>query len=181
MSKALEKVPETLAELKAMLPELTAQAVDEGKQSVDVTAQSTQAATTERERILGLAAIQFGEAAGAKFASLVATNMTVEQFKAVKALNPDPPLITATAIDAAALAEQKKRDEMLNALLASGAANVGADGLPLNATSGKDWLTLVDEYAALNKCSKVEAMQAVTGKYPDKHRAYIVAANQRRA
>ena len=163
----------TLADLTAAYPEFAAELRAEGVKSVDLAAASTTAGATERDRILGLVAIQFGEDAGTRFKTLAESGISVEQFRAIRALNPE------TAPAPAAGKEQQTKEQLLAALATSGAPDVGADGKPL--TQGdKDYMTLVEEYMTVHTCSKVAAMQAVTAAHPELHREFIEKANEGR-
>ena len=163
----------TLADLTAAYPEFAAELRAEGVKSVDLAAASTTAGATERDRILGLVAIQFGEDAGTRFKTLAESGISVEQFRAIRALNPE------TAPAPAAGKEQQTKEQLLAALATSGAPDVGADGKPL--TQGdKDYMTLVEEYMTVHTCSKVAAMQAVTAAHPELHREFIKKANEGR-
>ncbi len=164
----------TLAELVAAYPEFAAELRAEGVRSVDLAAASKTAVASERDRILGLAAIQFGEAGG-KFKTIVESGVTTEQLTAIRALNPEQP---AAQADQAAGKEQQTKEQLLAALAQSGAPQVGADSTTHQ--GGKDYMTLVEEYMAANKCSKLVAMQAVTAAHPDVHREFIKKANEGR-
>lgn len=113
----------TIIQLAAAYPELVAQmqqaAREEGVNSVDVLVVGNEAATKERTRILGLAAIQFGQEASDKFTAVVASGVTVEQFQAITALNPPPaPAAPPTKGD-------ETRRRMLTAIEGVGAENPG--------------------------------------------------------
>jgi signal peptide peptidase SppA len=154
----------TSVQLAAAYPELVAQIRDEAAKGVDLAKPRTEGASAEKERILGLAAIQFGEEPGGKFKALVDSGISVEAFKAVKALEPPPAKTDESA-------EDKKKAEMLAAIKASGAANPGAG--KGDTASGKDFLALVDEYEAVHKVPRHTALQKVMGLHPEKHREYI--------
>jgi hypothetical protein len=166
MPKALEKVPETLIELEGFLPELVAQAREEGKKSVDVEVVKKDAASKEKERILGLVETVLGEEVGKKMKTVIESGVTTEQFKAIENITPK----------GSATGDEKFKTEMLEAIKKAGAANVGSDGG--DGGQKKDYMTMVEEYQRDHKCTKLEAMQAITAKHPDVHKEYIKKANE---
>jgi hypothetical protein len=176
MPKALEKVPETVADLKTALPELCAQIERDAVATVDTTTPVTAAVQAERDRIFGILALEIGEEASASLSALVATGITVDQLTAIKALQHPTPAQTP-----AASSESAKKDQLLAAIIAAGATNAGLGGKGDQTVSNKDYMTLVDEYAAAHTCSRSDAMQAITRKHPDKHKEYIRKQNEGRA
>ena len=134
-------------------------------------------AAAEQARILGLAQVQFGEDAGSKFKAVVTAGTTVEQFKAIMALNP-PAAPAAPAVPAAGL-EQKMREDLLAAIGQAGKFNVGA-GAGGEVTAGKTFEELMTGYRFLHKCTKGEALTACMEAYPKEHEAYLQAANTRK-
>lgn len=168
-SKILKKEKKimNLQELTAEYPDLIAQIREEGVKSVDLAAAKNEAVQTEKERILGLAKIQFGEETSKKFEAIVESNVTVAQFEAVSAINPAP--------------EPKKADTqaaMLEAIHKAGAENPGANaGEAGEGGSGKDYMSQVNEHKLLMKCSTTDAMQAVMKKDPAAHEAYLASVN----
>jgi len=162
-----KNVPQTVVQLAAAYPALVEAIRKEGKDSVDLGAARTEAGKVERDRILGLVAIQFGAEAGEKFKAIVEAGVTVEQFKAIQAVNPPA---------AEADPDKGKRDEMLGAIKGAGAANPGAGKAKVPAGE-KDFMALVAEYVAVNKTTKTVAMQAVMKEHPEAHRAYIARCN----
>jgi hypothetical protein len=163
MSEQTPKVPTTVEQLAATYPDLVAQVRDQGAKSVNLEAARADGAKAERERILGLVSAQFGEEPGGKFKTIVEAGISVEAFKAVRAMNPEA--------SAAESEEEKKKKEMLAAIQAAGAGNPG--GGKTDTAANKDYLTLVDEYAAVNKVSKNEALKKVAALHPDRHQEYI--------
>lgn len=158
-----QKDIKTTVQLAAAFPELVAQLREEAVKGVDLSAARKDGAATERERILGLVAIQFGEESGSKFKTIVETGVSVEAFKAIRAMNPEA--------SASASEEDKKKKELLAAIQAAGPDNPG--GGKADTASGKDFLTLVDEHVQIHKCKRTEAMQAVIKAHPDKHHEYL--------
>lgn len=120
------------------------------------------AKTEERDRILGLVNIQFGEDEGKKFKAVVETGVTVDQFAAIRKTQPKQ-ISTDT------------QNQMLEAIHRAGAEDVGHDSH--QAGAGKDFLTQVEEHAALHKCTRTIAMQAVMRKDPKAHEAYLNSVN----
>lgn len=120
------------------------------------------AKTQEKDRILGLVNIQFGEDAGEKFKAVVETGVTVDQFAAIRKTQP-------------AQASTDTQAQMLAAIHKTGAEDAGQGGQ--HAGAGKDFLVQVDEHVALHKCSKTVAMQEVIKKDPAAHEAYLKSVN----
>jgi signal peptide peptidase SppA len=112
----MEKL-QSLGELVAAYPEFAAQLREEGRASVDINAAGADKVTAERERILGLAAIQFGEEAGKRFGDIVASGVAVDQYKAIAAVNP--PVGAETP-------ESKRMAELLAAINQTGKESPGA-------------------------------------------------------
>lgn len=166
-----ENAPTTVVQLAAMYPDLVAAARKEGADSVDLESVRAEACKTERERIIGLASINFGAEAGEKFKAVVEAGVSVEQFTAIMALAPKSEAAGTES------SEEKNRQEMLAAIQSSGPDNPGSGTEKVNTSAGKDFMTLVNEYAAMNKTSKTEAMQAVMKDHPEAHRAYIDKCN----
>jgi len=113
---------ESIAQLEAECPDLIKQIREQAAASVDTAPARSDGALAERDRILGLAAVQFGPDAAAKFTAIVSSGVTVEQMQAIAALNPKAEAPKESK-EAEALAAQKQ--EMLAALQASGAQNPG--------------------------------------------------------
>jgi hypothetical protein len=176
MPKAIEKVPETVAELKTTLPELCAQLESDAKMSVDVQGQAAAARTEERDRILGLVTVEFGDEAGAKFQALVSTGVTVDQLKAIKAMNPP---VTVTAIPGQD-AEARAKQEILDALKKTGAENPGAGGNERPKAVGKNFLTLVKTYQDEYGVKRSVAIKETIAAHPDAHAAYLAEANPKK-
>lgn len=122
-SKAV-KIPETLAELEQLLPDLVAQAREEGKASVDreavraeVSAEAADKAKKETDRIMSLIAAMVGPEAGAQFSAIIASGVTAEQAKA----------LNITLATPAQAKEDQVRADLLAAITAAGADNPGHD------------------------------------------------------
>lgn len=174
MPKAIEKVPETVAELKAALPDLCARIEEDAKASIDTAAIAACAVTAALDRVWGIIAVEMGDEISASLSTLAATGITVDQLKAVKALQPPPASAGPTP-------EGTTKAALLAAITNSGAPNPGQGGPATPPDSDKDYMTLVEEYAATHTCSRSDAMQAVTRKHPAKHKEYIKKQNEGRA
>jgi len=158
----------TVAALGAAYPDLVTQIREEaqaqGVASIDQDKLKTDSANMERDRILGLVAIQFGAEAGDKFRAIVEAGVTVEQFEAIRAVEPPAEGISA---------EDKKQAEMLAAIQGAGADNPGAGGELGASTQGK---TFDDEVMRLMKdenLSRANAVRKIVAENPDLHKAYL--------
>lgn len=159
----------TIEQLAAAYPELVTAIREQAVADVDLKAPVEAAAQAERTRILGLMETVFGAKARDEFTSIVNTGVTVEQLQAIRRATPEP-----QGKEEALVATEKGK--MLNAITAAGAGPVGAgDG---KESEQKEYMVLVNEYIAANKCSMTAALQAVTKAHPDKHREYIKKANE---
>jgi signal peptide peptidase SppA len=123
----------------------------------------------ENERFFGLVGLLFGEEATAKLKAVVDTGTTPDQLKAIIGVTGN-----AQAKESVKGKEQQTKEALLTGIIAAGAQNVGAGG---DANADKDYMTLVSEYRAAKKCNLLAAMQAMTAAYPEKHDAYLKAAN----
>lgn len=166
-----------LKEFKTKYPDITKALVDEGNnagyvkgfedgetagiEKVSKENQDTVRAQ-EKDRVLGLVNIQFGEDAGKTFKAVVETGVTVDQFAAIQKTQPKQ-ISTDT------------QSQMLEAIHKAGAEDAGHGGH--QAGTGKDFLVQVDEHVALHKCSKTVAMQEVIKKDPAAHEAYLKSVN----
>jgi signal peptide peptidase SppA len=165
-------IPQTVEQLAVALPELAEALRAEGEKRVDLKTARKEAAQAENDRILGIAAVQFGDEAGEKFKAVVATGVTVDQFKAIRGTAP----ADTTSTEAAGV--QKVKGETLAAIQEAGAGNPGTgDNTATGSDGDKDFMTLVEDHRAQHKCGQVEAMQAVMKKNPKVHAAYISSMN----
>lgn len=121
-----ERMPETLAELRELCPELVAQAVEEGRQGVDVEALKAEAvkeaqgqAAAQVERIYGIIGAAINSDAADQIRVIVDSGVTVEQFKAV-----GRPLAVTESDSEKELA---LKAGLLEAIKSSGAENPGHD------------------------------------------------------
>ena len=172
---AMEKF-NTLAELTAAYPEFAAQLKKEGAESVNLATATEKGTADERKRVLDLLAAVMGDEDGARITALVNAVTPAEMLKASREIDSARASAQASGTDSPAEAQRKQ--EILNALKTSGAPAAGA-GDPAAAMGGKDYMALVDEYAAAHKCSKFQAMQAVNRVHPDARQAYIAGANKK--
>jgi len=155
--------PITLDRLEAEAPELVGKIRDAAAAAVDMEPARAEGAASERDRILGLAEVQFGEEQAARLKGLVDSAITVDQFKAVRALDPTPAVEKIEP-------KTEKMDEMLTAIQAAGAANPGADsapGGPVSFTAA--WQGIKTEKG----CSAEQAMKEAVRTYPDLHAAFL--------
>jgi signal peptide peptidase SppA len=160
----------TIQELKKAYPELCDKLIEEGAAGVNKEDIRKKAAEDERGRILGLAAVQFGQD-GEKFKAIVDSGVTVEQFKAIQATlpaQPDPDGAESAAVQAA-------KDQMLDALHQGSPENPGANNGVQN--NEKNFMTMVKEYQSVHKCGRVAAMQEVMKEHPEAHAAYLKSVN----
>lgn len=162
MKPEIKSIEDLRALAPALLQEAENRAMEIGASTVDMGPVKKEAADAERARILGLAKVHFGEDDGAKFESLINSNMTVEQYQAAVAAIGKPE------------AKKDTQAEALAALKASGAENPGS-GNP--GESGKGYMELVEEYRAMHKCSKTDAMMAVNRTNPKARQEYLEKVN----
>lgn len=168
MGKALEKVPETLAELKAALPELTALAIEEGR--AQAAAATVDAVKAEQERIVGLIGASTDDETGAKFRAAILSGMTPEALKTLGvSLIPAGDAVLKAEVDAL-------KAKNLELLKATGSENPGADA-GHKPESGKDYMSLVRDYKAAHACTTTKAMMAINAEHPEVHERYIDTAN----
>ncbi len=158
----------TIEQLAAAYPALVASIREEGVKSVDVSVIKAEAVKIEKEKIIGLALIYLGDDAGQKFKAIVESGITIEAFKAVWKIVPDAKVTDDV--------ETKKKEELLAAINAAGAVNPGSGKQPVN-TGGNDFMSVVDEYIALHKCSKTDAMKKVIAENPELHEEYLKKVN----
>jgi hypothetical protein len=166
----------SIEDLKAKYPELVQEIEDKARDGVNneqtLKSVAGEARTQERDRILGLADVQFGEEGGQKFRAVVDSGVTVEQFKAVSEVTGKAPVEEPESDEANTVNDAKK--EMLDAIEGAGAENPGSGN-----SSGQqaNFMKLVDDYQKEHKCSKYEAMQAVNRENPDLRKSYLKSVN----
>ena len=121
-----ERMPETLAELKELCPELVTQAIEEGKQSVDLNAVRVEAisevtaqANEHADRIYGIIGVAVHPDVADQIKAIVESGVTAEQFKAIGKPLSFPGSDSEKELNLKA--------SLLEALKASGADNPGHD------------------------------------------------------
>lgn len=165
---------ENVEQLRTEYPELVKQIEDNARAGVDLKTVETQAAAAENSRIVGLAKIQFGEEEGEKFANVVKSGVSVEQLKAVTAINGKREVAAQKSDEQESIESAKA--ETLEAIKAAGPANPGSDG---NLKTAKQtYMQAVDEYQREKKCSRFVAMQEINRRNPQLRQDYIKAINQ---
>lgn len=164
--KTMDKI--TLETLRADAPDLVAQLRDEGRAEAarESETKTAEAVTAESVRILGLAAVMFGEEDGAKFTALVESGITVDQYKAVKGASGDKEEKAGEELKARILAELQNEDKV----------NLGPDGKPLAASCDDDFMALVEEYRTKRNYTKGAAIQAVAASHPEAHQEWLKKA-----
>jgi hypothetical protein len=171
MPKALEKVPETLAELQAALPELYSQAVDLGKASIDAKALTEQAVTAERDRIVGLVTAASSPELGEKLRAAITSGVTAEGLKAL-GVTLAPDASGDTAVLKAEIVSLKAAN--LDLLKKTGSTEVGTDTGKIMG-SKPEFFTLVAAYRKEHNCNRAEAIKAVVHNNPEAHDAYVAS------
>lgn len=121
-----EKMPETLAELKELCPDLVAQAIEEGRQGIDVEALRTETAAAEQakaaqqvDHIYAVIGAAISEDVARQIMVIVDSGVTIEQFTAVGK--------TISIPGSDSEKELKLKAELLEQLKTSGAQNPGHD------------------------------------------------------
>jgi hypothetical protein len=164
MDKKDQNKIETVDVLTAAFPELVMEAQDKAVEAVREKTRQ-EAITEERDRIIELVDIQFGEEQAAGLRKVIEEGVTSSQLKAIKALTPEPPEDDP---------EDLKQAEMLKAIQDAGSDNPGADG---DQGDEKDFMVRVEEYKLANKCRLIDAIGAVSRQDPKAHEAYIRRVN----
>ena len=167
------QIPKSIEELTVMYPDLVAgirkEEQEANKMNVEnIKAEAATVATTaEKDRIVGLAKVHFGEETAGKFEAIINTGVTVEQYQAIR---PEPEQSGEEQ------SINKAKEGMLAAIAQSGAENPGAG----EGNGGdKDFMAIVDETMATKKVSKFKAMQMAVKSHPKLHQQYIKDANRR--
>lgn len=152
-----EKTLNSVKELKDAFPDLAAEILKEGKESVD-TAGFVKA---ENSRILELAKVHFGED-GDKFETLVNSGVTLEQYQAMKDLQP----------------EQVSEEDLKAKILAELEADkVGDPGTGDEDNTPKNFTAAWKEIKAEDKCSSKEAMSKAAKKFPELYNNHAKGVN----
>jgi len=155
--------PITLERLEAEIPDLMKQIRADAAAGVDPEPFRKEGAAAEQARIMGLTEAQFGEEVAAQLKGLVGSNVTVDQLKAIRALNPKPETPEPRQ-------PADKMGDMLQAIKEAGAENPGADSTPGGpATFSDAWKAIKAE----TNCSTEQAMKQAVRNYPDLHTAFL--------
>ena len=140
---------ESVKELKSAFPELANELVKEGAASVDVDGK----VKAEVDRILGLAKIEMADT-GDKFVKLVESGVTVEQYTAIKALQPPQPKAD----------DKDTKKEILDEIKKANAEDVGQG----KAEAGpKDFMAAWQSIKKLEGCDTQTAMSKAAAQYPE--------------
>jgi hypothetical protein len=169
------KMPETLAELTALCPELIAQAKEEAIASIDVEGAKQEAVSTalasagktheeNTSRIFSIIGAALSEEISGKIKVIVDSGVTAQQYKS----------LGGNLIPTASTAEQAKKDELLAAITTAGADAVGRGDNAANAQN-KDFNVLVAEYMATNQCTRSAAIKATVVAHPEAHEKYLAS------
>lgn len=166
---------ESVEQLAAAYPGLVTEIRETSVRTVDQAALRAEGAKSEQDRILAMAKVQFGEEMAAKFAKVIQTGVTVEQFQAIQAAAATGAGGAGSGgAGGAAGEDEAKRKELLAALQASGAANPGAGG-QTSLQTDKPFLTLVDEYVMTHKTDKGVAIQACMKAFPEVYTKWLAS------
>jgi len=153
--------PVTVAELEAAHPDLVMDIRNEAIAGVDIETPRQAGADTERERIMGLAGIQFGEDETGKFRAIVESGVSVEQFEAVRAVTPQ---------SADTPENPDKMGEMLDAIQETGPDNPGPNG---QGTGPADFTEAWKAIKQEENCSTEAAMKKAVKAHPGLHDAFL--------
>lgn len=127
------------------------------------------AVTDEQKRVLVLVSAAFGEAPGAKFATVVESGLSAE---AVKGLGIDFGVSgEVTKVD------KESRDEILKSLQENGGTALGKTGSDKGSEVSGDFASKIAAYAKENKCSRGEAIRACRKADAKGYAAWIAGAN----
>lgn len=159
----------TYDDLKEIGGEVLKEAEDKaftlGAESVDLNPSKKAGAEEERERMIGIAMVFMGDENGAKFAEIVRSGVTVDQFKAIQTIQK-PQEVEGS---------DPTKKQLLEAIENAGAENPGAGG---GDHVKKDFWTMVEQMVKSTGCKKSEAIREVRRQFPEAHEAMITAANK---
>jgi len=156
-----KKSPVTLDKLEAEAPDLLQDIRQKAADGVDLEPARKEGAAAERENVLALAKVHFGETETGKFEALVNSGMTVDMYQAAKDAigQPEPKAKTSD-----------KMDQMLEGIQNAGAENPGAGSIVSGPASFDEaWQAIKSEKG----CSTEDAMKQAVRKHPDLHSAMI--------
>lgn len=153
MAKNTEKTPEiqNADELTAAYPDFVKELMESAK---------TEGIGREKDRIMGLIGIQFGADAGEKIEKLVASGVTVDQFAAIKAL--EPKVEAPKQVDGVT---DETKSTMLAAIQSVGAQNPGA-----NVSAETEPESFEAAWKGIKKdkgCSTSAAIKTAIDQYPE--------------
>ena len=158
--KKTEIAPVTLETLQSEHADLVEQIRAEGADGVNTEEIAETAAAAERERVLGLAGVQLGEETAGRLRAVVESGVTVEQFTAVSASQPE----------AAEEAGQGKMGKMLEAIQDAGPDNPGQGGRVAGPANFEDaWKAIEKD----EQCGRQEALKRAVARFPELHKAYL--------
>jgi len=152
----------TLDRLEAEAPDLVAEIRSDAIASVDPEPARAEGATAERDNILALATVHFGEDPAKSFAAIVTSGASVEMYSAMKSAMPEAKKPEGEKPD--------KMGEMLDVIKKSGADNPGAGA---GASGPRNFSEAWTAIKAETKCSTEVAMKQAVRKYPDLHKSFI--------
>ena len=160
----------TVEQLRAEYPELVGQiekaSMDESEKIIDEKTEALIAGAkkAERDRILSLVDIQFGEEVGEKFKAVVETEVSPEQLLAIREASGWRPSAETDEL----------KEQMLSVINYVSPPNPGAEA----PTGGRaNYIELVNDYQREHKCNKFEAMSAINSKHPSAREDYINSVN----
>jgi len=163
-----EDIHMNMQEFQTKYPDLYNQAValgrDEALEKIETA--KTEARTAREKELIALARAAYGESLAANFEKMIQAGVSAEQVTALKEALPEM--------------EKKsdKKEEILTHLKL-----VSSQGLePAKAKDpeeSEDFLELVEQYRLEHKCSKTEAIQAITKSHPKAHQAYLKKVQNR--
>lgn len=154
----------TIEQLVEAFPNLVLEVQENAKKAADEAGKI--ALKSERDRVVELTKVQFGDEQGEAFGKLVHSDITPELFRATKDLAGVPETDT----------DKDQKAEILEGLRGAGAENVGAGG-DADQGSEKDYMTVCREYQMQHKCTLLEAQRAVSKLNPDLRKQYIKVVN----
>ena len=141
-AKALEMYEQAKAQV---VKEIVEEATNEGVQSV-------------RERIIGLAKVQFGEAEAKRFAAIIESGMSESQYRNIR-----PQLVESACESQELKALRVVRSDLDQALN--------------NSDDGEDFMTMVEKTMARDGVTKTEALARVSAQRPELHKRYLESHN----
>lgn len=176
----------TVTQLQEAFPQLAKdladQAAENARAGVDTetpkTEGRTEGETQATEKILGLAKVHFGEEAADKFAGVVNSGVTVEQYQAMAdALGGGQQASGGENGGGTNDADEQFRQQMAQNIQGAGAPDPGSGGGA--GDEPQDFMAAVDAIMAERGCKKSKAMSIAAKQYPEMHQAWITAQQQK--